>query len=82
MNRLVACLLAAGATSGCVHLQPSPYSAHDCYLESGWLDSSDGCSEYENYPDCFLVCPQSGLRVRLEDVPDVMHSFTRAQNLH
>jgi hypothetical protein len=38
------------------------------------MDSSAGCSEYENYPDCFVVCPKAGLRVRLEDFPYVANS--------
>lgn len=36
-----------------------------CYAESGWLDSSQGCSERAGYPDCYLVCPQDQQRIRL-----------------
>jgi hypothetical protein len=77
MARLIACLLVTRATSGCAHLQQSSYSPRDCFVESGWMDSSAGCSEYENYPDCFLVCPKTGLTTRLEDAPDVVNSAAR-----
>lgn len=41
-----------------------PRAAH-CYLESGWLDASNGCSDRAGYPDCFLVCPDQDGRHRL-----------------
>jgi hypothetical protein len=62
MTRLLAFLFAAGLTAGCTH---TPTTAHEqCHVESGWLDSSNGCSEREGYPDCWKVCAD-GTRVRV-----------------
>jgi hypothetical protein len=82
MARLVACLLVAGANSGCAHLPQSSYFPRDCFVEPGWMDSSAGCSEYENYPDCFLVCPKTGLIIRLEDAPYVVDSAAHERALY
>jgi hypothetical protein len=61
-------LLLAGVTAGCAHLQALLESPNPCYTESGWLDSANGCSVREAYQDCYLVCPKTGLRARVEDV--------------
>ena len=66
--RTFACLLLAGVTAGCAHLQALLHSSNPCYTESGWLDSSNGCSDRDDYPDCYLVCPKTGFRARVEDV--------------
>lgn len=66
--RPFACLLLAGVTAGCAHLQALLHSPNPCYTESGWLDSSNGCSDRDDYPDCYLVCPETGFRARVEDV--------------
>jgi hypothetical protein len=34
----------------------------NCYLESGWLDATNGCAG-SGYPDCYLVCPGSRKRL-------------------
>ncbi len=69
MSRLMACLLVTGATAGCAHLQHLSNSSDHCFVESGWLDSSNGWSVRDDYPDCYLVCPKAGTRVRVEDAP-------------
>jgi hypothetical protein len=50
----------------CAH-QPTAAatSGADCYTESGWLDSSNGCSVRAGYPDCYLICPKDGTRRKL-----------------
>ena len=73
--RTFACLLLAGVTAGCAHLQALLHPANPCYTESGWLDSSNGCSAYDAYPDCYLVCPKTGFRARVEDAA----TLTRTQ---
>jgi hypothetical protein len=67
MVRIIACLLAAGPILGCAHVQQSSDALDHCFVESGWLDSSNGCSIRAGYPDCYLVCPKAGTRVRVED---------------
>lgn len=59
-------LIAASAVCACVHQpQTAATPAGDCYTESGWLDSANGCSMRAGYPDCYLVCPSSGTRRKL-----------------
>lgn len=58
MRRSIFALLAILA--GCAH---SPSNA-GCYVESGWLDATNGCSVRAGYPDCYEVCPD-GTRVRV-----------------
>lgn len=65
--RAGACLASLGLAAGCGHLQALLHPTDPCYTESGWLDSSNGCSVYGDYPDCYLVCPRSGFRARVED---------------
>jgi hypothetical protein len=61
MSRYVALIL-VGLAAGCAG---SPRSAHEeCRVEAGWLDSTNGCSEHEGYPDCWKVCAD-GTRVRV-----------------
>jgi hypothetical protein len=64
MIRFLTCLLTAGVMAGCAHTPPS--AQDNCQVESGWLDSSNGCSERAGYPDCYRVCAD-GTRVRLGD---------------
>jgi hypothetical protein len=81
MSRLIASLLIIGATAGCAHLQQLSNSSGNCFVDSGWLDSSNGCLA-EAYPDCYLVCTKAGLRVRVEDVPYVVNSSALDRDLH
>lgn len=63
---LIALFLAGGAIAGCAHSHPSASTTGACYTESGWLDATNGCSIRAGYPDCYLVCPNKGTRVRVE----------------
>ena len=81
MSRLIACLLTTSAILGCAHLQQLANSSGNCFVESGWLDSSNGCLA-EAYPDCYPVCPKAGLRVRVENVPYVVNSSAPDRDLH
>ncbi len=67
MYRVLVWVVAVGATAGCSYLRPSsdPSAPNRCYVESGWLDSSNGCSVRAGYSDCYLVCPDKGTRERL-----------------
>jgi hypothetical protein len=67
MFRMLLCLVAIGGIVGCAQLRPSsdPNAANKCYTESGYLDSTNGCSVREGYPDCYLVCPDKGTRRKL-----------------
>jgi len=67
MLRILVCMLAIGASGGCSALKASsdPSAPNQCYVESGWVDSSNGCSIRAGYPDCYLVCPDKGTRKRL-----------------
>lgn len=51
--------------AGCAHAGAHPAKV-DCYVESGWLDSTNGCSARAGYPDCYRVCAD-GSRVRVQD---------------
>lgn len=82
MSRLIACFLVTSVTAGCAYLQQLANSSGTCFAESGWLDSSNGCSVRAGYPDCYLVCPKAELRVRVEDAPYVMNSSAQARDLH
>jgi len=67
MRRLLVCVVIAAVVAGCSHLRPSSDASapNRCYTESGYLDSSNGCSVRAGYPDCYLVCPDQGTRKRL-----------------
>jgi len=67
MQRATAFLMAISALAGCSNQRPAPESKDGkaCYLESGYLDSSNGCSVSNGYPDCYLVCPEKGTRRHL-----------------
>jgi len=67
MKPVILIAVALWATAGCSYLRPStdPSAPNRCYTESGWVDSSNGCSERAGYPDCYLVCPDKGTRKRL-----------------
>jgi hypothetical protein len=66
MRRLLFCVVVA-AMVACSHLPPSSDASapNRCFTESGYLDSSNGCSARAGYPDCYLVCPDQGTRKRL-----------------
>ena len=81
MSRLNARLLITGATAGCAHFQQPANSSGNCFVESGWLDSSNGCSA-KAYPDCYRGCPKAGLRAQVEDVPYVENSSALDRDLH
>ncbi len=67
MSRILTYILILGATTACSYLRPSsdPSAPNHCYAESGYLDSTNGCSARAGYPDCYLVCPDSGTRKHL-----------------
>jgi hypothetical protein len=67
MLRRVTLFIAAYVVVGCTPLRPATVAStsKDCYVESGWVDSSNGCSIRAGYPDCYLVCPDQGTRKRL-----------------
>ncbi len=67
MLRPVSLLLLISAAGGCTILEASkdPGAPNRCYAESGYLDSTNGCSARAGYPDCYLVCPDKGTRNRL-----------------
>jgi hypothetical protein len=66
MFRTLACVLAGVTTAACSTQPPTDASASNrCYVESGWRDSSNGCSVREGYQDCYLVCPDKGTREHL-----------------
>ena len=62
MYRVLVWVVVVCATAGCSYVRPSsdPSAPNRCYVESGWLDSSNGCSVRAGYPDCYLVCPDKG----------------------
>jgi hypothetical protein len=55
------------AAAGCAHTSPPSQgsAALKCYTEAGYLDSTNGCAEPAGFPDCYLVCPEQGIRKRL-----------------
>lgn len=62
MKSAALALAIAIGVMGCAHV------AHDgCYTESGWLDSSNGCSARAGYPDCYVVCPNAGTRTPADE---------------
>jgi hypothetical protein len=65
--RAVVCFASITAAAGCSTQRPAPDSSatRGCFLESGYLDSSNGCSIQDGYPDCYLVCPDKGTRKHL-----------------
>jgi hypothetical protein len=67
LSRQALLLLLLGAVTGCAMLRPSAdtNAPNKCLAESGYLDSTNGCSAEEDYPDCYLVCPAKGSRTRL-----------------
>jgi hypothetical protein len=68
MARLLACLLLVlGAIAGCAATRSSAdtFARNQCYVESGYLDSTSGCAISAGYPDCYLVCPHEGTRKHL-----------------
>jgi hypothetical protein len=65
MMRALAMLLSA-VIAGCATApQANNRPSGSCYTESGYLDSTNGCSIREGYPDCYLVCPDAGTRTRV-----------------
>lgn len=64
MARLIAwaALVTAGA-AGCA--STDSHAPNKCFAESGYLDSTNGCSARAGYPDCYLVCPEQGTRQHL-----------------
>lgn len=66
MFRAAMSVITACGICACVH-QPQTAGTlpTDCYTESGWLDSTNGCSVRAGYPDCYLVCPGNGTRRKL-----------------
>ncbi len=67
MRHLLVFVLIAATAAGCSALRPSsdPSAPNRCFTESGYLDSSNGCSARAGYPDCYLVCPDNGTRQHL-----------------
>ena len=75
MSRLLAWILVTGiGLAGCAAPRGT---AGGCYVEAGWLDSSNGCSERAGYPDCYRVCPD-GSRVRVQNLGDAPRTPTGA----
>jgi hypothetical protein len=66
--RLVQLLMVVVVLPGCAHQIPNDAKAN-CHVESGWLDSTSGCSARAGYPDCYRVCPD-GSRVRVQNEGD------------
>jgi hypothetical protein len=66
MKRYFTGLLLLVSLVGCQHTPPSAQG--NCHVESGWLDSSNGCSERAGYPDCYRVCAD-GTRERIGGPP-------------
>lgn len=61
--RIAMMTLAAGCLCACAHQpQTATTPEKDCHTESGWLDSSDGCSIRAGYPNCYLVCADGSRR--------------------
>jgi hypothetical protein len=66
MARVLYLLVGIGAVVGCAHTSaPESSAPNQCYVESGWLDATNGCSARAGYPDCYEVCPKAGTRERL-----------------
>ena len=65
MARLLTCLLAAAGLAGCATHHPDAAAPPHCFTESGWLDSSNGCSARDGFPNCYLVCPSENYRKKL-----------------
>jgi hypothetical protein len=61
MTRLIASVLAVAVVVGCAH---SHDPKQECHVEAGYLDSTNGCSEREGFPDCYKVCAD-GTRTRV-----------------
>jgi hypothetical protein len=68
VTRLVQLLIVVVVLIGCAHPIPNDAKAN-CHVESGWLDSTNGCSARAGYPDCYRVCPD-GSRVRVQNEGD------------
>jgi hypothetical protein len=64
MRVILTVLLSTIFAAGCAHRLTASAPSH-CYTEAGWLDSTNGCSVRAGYPDCYLVCPETGERRRL-----------------
>ncbi len=60
MRKALAILWAVNVLAGCAGATPASSSQAHCYVESGWLDATNGCSIRAGYPDCYLVCPGGG----------------------
>lgn len=60
--RTISGLLIAGSGAGCAHNATS--TAQNCWIEPGWLDSSNGCMARAGYEDCYKVCAD-GTRTRM-----------------
>jgi len=67
MARLITWATVAATMAACSSLQASndPHAPNQCFAESGYLDSTNGCSARAGYPDCYLVCPEQGTRKHL-----------------
>jgi hypothetical protein len=67
MFRTLTLITAVFAIAACSSLRPSADTSapNRCYVEAGYMDSSNGCSIREGYEDCYLVCPAEGTRTRL-----------------
>lgn len=64
--RVLAALIAI-LSAGCSELHPAEQASATghCFVESGYLDSTNGCSIRAGYPDCYLICPDKGTRQHL-----------------
>ena len=64
VRRVLTICAASLVMAGCggIRQLESAGAPEHCYLESGWLDSTNGCAG-SGYPDCYLVCPDSRKRL-------------------
>jgi hypothetical protein len=62
MRRTITSLFLVGVLAACVH---DSKTTQNCWVESGWLDSTNGCSARAGYPDCYKVCAD-GSRTRVD----------------
>jgi hypothetical protein len=64
VRRVLTLAVASVVMAGCAGIgqQTNADAPKHCYVESGWLDSTNGCAG-SGYPDCYLVCPGSRKRL-------------------